>query len=383
VAAGTDRRARVTSTPTHDDRRLAHIDSLRAIAAMLVVWMHVSESLIHLGARTLTSRWVFDIAYDINAGRLGVATFFAISGFVVPFSIKLGHPHPVGEFLVKRACRLYPAYWLSVPLGFFCLAQVGVAVTTGEFLVNLTMLQQFFGVTHAIGLYWTLTTEIVFYACCIALVLTRSIRNYRFIAAAVIALVATHFIGMALTWKNGTTPWSQGLLWLLHIAIMFWGMLYRAHLRGEFAGRFAAVAVWGVAAFLIVPYPLLLLYGLHVALVHTIGYSLGLALFIIGTRVIRVDWRPLAWLGVISYSIYLFHPVVRNLFLLSLRHVPADSWWRSGHLATYVAGVLLVTIAFAALVHRFIERPGIALGRRIARRWLDEDDTSPPVPYAA
>ena len=61
--------------------------------------------------------WVHELTKPINAGRLGVVLFFAISGFVIPFSIKLAHRYPVREFLLTRFFRLYPAYWLSIPLG--------------------------------------------------------------------------------------------------------------------------------------------------------------------------------------------------------------------------------------------------------------------------
>ena len=49
-----------------------------------------------------------------NAGRFGVALFFLISGFVIPFSFK--EPRPLLRFALSRFFRLYPAYWLSLML---------------------------------------------------------------------------------------------------------------------------------------------------------------------------------------------------------------------------------------------------------------------------
>ena len=82
---------------------------------MLVLWVHVSEKFKSIA--TAGSGWVHELAVPINAGRLGVVIFFAISGFVISFSIKLAHRYPVREFLTTRFFRLYPAYWLSIPLG--------------------------------------------------------------------------------------------------------------------------------------------------------------------------------------------------------------------------------------------------------------------------
>jgi peptidoglycan/LPS O-acetylase OafA/YrhL len=150
---------------------------------------------------------------------------------------------------------------------------------------------------------------------------------------------------------------------------MFWGTLYRANLRGETRSRIDACFVWGIAFFFVVLYPIAV-WMIGYSRAYSLGYSLGVLLFIVGTRVIRIEWRPLAWLGVISYSIYLFHPVVFSPVLHWMRHLPPDSWWRSWHLGSYVIAVLLLTIAFAAIVYRFVEKPGIELGRRLARRWF-------------
>jgi peptidoglycan/LPS O-acetylase OafA/YrhL len=361
------------STNGRDEGRLAYIDSLRAIAAMLVLWTHTSQVFILAGRHAEASRWVYDLSIRIASGRLGVVTFFAISGFVIPFSIKLAHSHPVREFLVTRFFRLYPAYWLSVPLGFvLCEWLWGRPFSLGEFLVNLTMLETFFDVKPAIGLYWTLAVELVFYVSCIVLVLTGNMTNYRRIGAIVLILIAIHVLAVALTVRNGMSPWLGPTFWCLHIAIMFWGTLCRAHQRGDATSRFETFCVWGVAAFFIVIYPLLFTGLLGIDSGFTTGYSLGVLLFIVGTRFVRIEWRPLAWIGLVSYSIYLLHPVVHSPILHWLVHLPKDSWWRSWHLGFYVLSILLLTIGVSALVYYLLERPSIRLGRRLAAAWFDK-----------
>ena len=106
---------------------------------MLVVWVHVSEKF--KGFAAAGTDWVYALTRPINAGRLGVVLFFAISGFVVPFSIKLAHRYPVREFLVTRFFRLYPAYWLSIPLGVVTTYWIWkIPYPTSAFLFNFTML---------------------------------------------------------------------------------------------------------------------------------------------------------------------------------------------------------------------------------------------------
>ena len=65
---------------------------------------------------------------------------------------------------------------------------------------------------------------------------------------------------------------------------------------------------------------------------------------------------PLAacWLGRISYSVYLLHPIV----LLALYPMHWPVW---GFLPALLAGSLLL----AELAYRFVEMPGVALGRAV------------------
>jgi peptidoglycan/LPS O-acetylase OafA/YrhL len=108
-----------------------------------------------------------------------------------------------------------------------------------------------------------------------------------------------------------------------------------------------------------------------------IPYSIAILLFIAGTRIVRLEFAPLPWLGLISYSIYLFHPVVFNPLLRFIQSTPSDGWLRHWHLGAYVVVVLLLTIGVAALIYYTIERPSIRLGRRLAKRWFGEPDPTP------
>ena len=49
---------------------------------------------------------------------------------------------PVGSFVIKRVLRIYPAYWLSVPLAAFVVFWIwGTPFTAREVLVNFTLMQ--------------------------------------------------------------------------------------------------------------------------------------------------------------------------------------------------------------------------------------------------
>ena len=363
---------------SREDRRLRYIDSLRALAAVLVLWVHVSEKFRDVAAPG--TLWVHELTKPINAGRLGVVLFFAISGFVIPFSIKLAHRYPVREFLVTRFFRLYPAYWLSIPLGVVTTYWIWkIPYPTTAFLFNFTMLEYFFDVPAAIGLYWTLAFEFVFYVCCALLVLTGNITRYRRIGALAFGLVLLH-IALA-RFVPGAYNAS---FWPLNIGIMFWGTLYRAEMLGLAKSLFEQICLWGTAFAIIVVYPLFFARYIGIPYMHTLPYSIAILLFIVGTRLVRLEFPPLPWLGLVSYSIYLFHPVVFNTLLRIVVSSPRDSWLRHWHLGAYVGVVLVLTIGVAALIYYTIERPSVRLGRRLAKRWFGESDAaSAPAPAVA
>jgi len=95
-------------------RRLAYIDGLRGVAALMVVVQHGMETAFSHAPADSALRQVVKLVFldDFNIGRVGVVAFFCISGFVVPFSF--AGPAPLRAFVVSRFFRLYPAYWLSI-----------------------------------------------------------------------------------------------------------------------------------------------------------------------------------------------------------------------------------------------------------------------------
>ena len=273
---------------------------------------------------------------------------------------------PVRGFAIRRFFRIFPAYWLSVPLAAFAFFWVaGSPFSAGEVLVNLTLLQDVVGVRPAEGVYWTLLVDYVFYALCIALLLTRSLFSPRRIAIVAAALVVLHVFAMCMHWIGKPVASVALSFWPLNLSLMFFGTLYRlqattAHdrvastilkalgdlLRARAAGRRDGRDAQAADVHDRVRARLHRLHRRH--------------------RVARVETRLTDWLGRISYSIYLLHPVVAELIYLALLREPVDSPWRTQHLAVYLVGVAALTLCAASLAFRFVEAPAIRLGHRLA-----------------
>jgi peptidoglycan/LPS O-acetylase OafA/YrhL len=124
-------------------RRLLELDALRGFAALGVC-------LFHFGL--------------FKFGVAGVDLFFIISGFVIYMSIS--NSNKIKDFLVSRAIRLFPSYWLSI-----LVAIISIRFLTNEeihfnrnFVIgNLLMLQPIFKAKDLVGAYWTLYVELTFY----------------------------------------------------------------------------------------------------------------------------------------------------------------------------------------------------------------------------
>jgi peptidoglycan/LPS O-acetylase OafA/YrhL len=363
--------------------RLRRIDALRGIAALLVVWMHVGEFFAGIGP--IDGKWIAELAKSVDVGRVGVVAFFLVSGFVIPYSIRADRPAPVGTFLIKRFFRIFPAYWLSIPLGALTSWWIwGRAFSGRDFALNFTLLHDLFGAKPAEGLYWTLLVEVVFYALCVVLLLARSLHRMHRIWWLATAFTGIYGLSMLLRWAGLPTLDSVAAFWFLNLAMMLCGSLYRSCFfdQGGAGDRWLRLGVGLLLAFHLVALPVVSIALVGVERNATIPYALGLLLFVVGVGIVPVASRLTDWLGRISYSIYLFHPVVFLSLYWWLLREPAGSWWRSWHLGAYLAVNIGLTLVVADAVYRWVERPGIALGKRFAARWVARAQARRAVPPA-
>jgi peptidoglycan/LPS O-acetylase OafA/YrhL len=75
----------------------------------------------------------------------------------------------------------------------------------------------------------------------------------------------------------------------------------------------------------------------------------------------------LAWLGMISYSVYLLHPLILDAF----RDVPTLHHASKGLVVQLplAAGLIGMVIAGSAVTYYLVEKPMQGLGHKVARRW--------------
>ncbi len=357
--------------------RFAHIDTLRALSALMVACAHLSERFRSFVRDPGAASFLGDAPRLLNFGRLGVLLFFAISGFVIYASLR-GPGTGVGRrFVITRFFRLYPAYWLSLALGLFifwlCRGQ-----TFRPYLVlaNATMLPRLLHAPLVLGVYWTLETELVFYAGCWALWRAGSLENRRVLVGLIVGLCAAWWVVRALIHAhalpdNLPAPWKA---MPRHLALMFWGAFFRVlyedtrGFREHWRNNRQVWLLGGLGLLLMLmdgPKAFRITWGPHPVMPS--AYAVAPLFFALWVAVWRVRWGLLASLGRISYSFYLFHLVVA-VPLVTFLALTQNAAWRGWPLGVYMGIALTLTIGLSAVIFYAVERPSIALGKRLSAR---------------
>ena len=354
-----------------------NIQALRGLAVLLVLFFHLHELEAHYvaGPRLLP---------DFTAiGRCGVDLFFAISGAVMVISTRgrFGLKRGAWGFILRRALRIYPLYWLfsALTLSVFLLpaAAVGPGWADVDLWASFLLWPQERAPLLLVG--WTLWHELYFYAAFALFLpgpearLPKLLVFWSILTAAAGGAywtwldppvfsplrVATdpltfEFIGGALVglwWCRGGCRGGGGIL--LAAGLVLWGLaatVYPAELSASVPDRWIRVVLLGAPA-------LLVLVG-------------ALALERAGTVLPR--W--LVWTGTASYSIYLSHLLVlgvgRRLWMWA---VPAGDLGVAPLLDLAANALALLVLAGLCLAaggasYALLERPLHAAAKRLARR---------------
>jgi len=362
-------------TASRASRRFLLIDALRGLAALAVVLYHVEEGRHIEGLSAAMPRFLRVL---LEHGGLGVEVFFVLSGFVIAHAmsrheVTRGY---VGRFMLRRSLRLDPPYWASMALGI-AFGVLSSHLVTGksyalpggkEIVIHVLYLQDLLGVPPLSSIYWTLCLEIQFYLVFSLLMLVAARLRRRLSPEAAFYAVMLPAAIVADIWPPQLRPFGVPGTFLSHWHLFIAGVLVWWSATRSTDRLARAIAITNLAALL-----MLAAARADVALlVGLIAATLILVAALCGKLSTWLSARPLQWLGAISYSLYLTHNAIAGAaFRLAYR--------LTGHtLATEALCsvlVVAVSLAFAYLFHRAIERPSLALSHCVD----DEDSVAPAV----
>ena len=337
--------------------RIEFLDTLRFVASFAVVFQHAFER------RGVAA---FDLATDLlSPGVFGVVLFFFISGFVMPMSA-VG-AFDFRRFWARRIFRIYPLLLCAFGLIWLVHGLTGgqwfpvlTSLSLKQWIANLLLVQDYVGSPAVLGVTWTLSLELFWY---------------------LVFSVVTHF-GLDPNFKKGAVLAPALMLVLVTVSFVLGkrlplgriGMIYAAILgaRAYYLFTGAIVQKAFVRDVLVFEAVTLATNGVefgyfrhpNITLWQAVApWSVALAVF---AAVVLSPWlrtsrmimaRPLILGGVVSYSIYLLHPIALEA---------------SDHLlGRGLDGLLLglgLTGILAPLGYLFVERPGQGLVKQMLRR---------------
>lgn len=348
---------------------LPGLDGLRCIAVLAVLLYHISPN-------------------QFVGGYIGVDLFFVISGFLITYLNlqKIENPNKtfsLKNFWLRRARRLIPALVLvilvCVPLGALIYPDILVGVFR-QVAGALTYTTNWVEIIHGSNYFdqanpslfknfWSLAVEEQFYLIwppILLLLMSRRLRNSQLISIiAAIGLASLILMGVLATPDNytrvyyGTDTHCFGLAFGIIFAFI-WnrqeGPLSREWITSQ--KWTVALAPAGLVGFVLI----VMLVPDTAAFTYPFGLGLGslFSLFLVGSVIIRQDsvftrimeLAPMRWVGVRSYSIYLWHwPML--VFGRILIPTALDT------VENVAVDVLFAAISFVAsdLSYRFVEEP--------------------------
>ena len=302
------------------------IDSLRFFAAFLVLIFHCNDGLRQMDGQ------LFSTAPILTKGPFAVDYFFVISGFLVSLLAfremdKKGF-FSVRKFLVRRALRIFPLYYLAVFLGFFGLGYLYPHFFGNQFydfeisqalpyylffLPNWVIVEwQNIGPTYML---WSIGVEEQFYLGFPILVycFLKTTRK-EVLTAILLLLYLAFYLSIAIDFWSISQKFDRFIVETLRLHFILTGILIATlfhkekdhkilRILGHDGVQYASIA--GLLGLLFLP---------NNIDPHNLSGGLLFTIILANLATGRSKWSLksgiINYLGVISYGIYIFHPFV-------------------------------------------------------------------------
>jgi peptidoglycan/LPS O-acetylase OafA/YrhL len=342
---------------------VSNIQVLRAAAALLVVLSHL---LVMTNAN-------YETAWDVRFGFFGVDIFFVISGFIM-FYTNRSMERDAANFFAGRLLRIVPLYWLATII-LVLIFLIGFHPNGLHYLDLPIFVRSMFFVPSefpdgrrdlVLSLGWTLMYELYFYIIFASTLLMRSLEK------SLIAITVVFVAGIFIKAAFGPFPYLiEYYLSTILLEFVFGALIAIAYIRWS-PGYFNWLMPLAVG---------LVLAGLGLALLASkvtdaaagrgglrfLFFGVPASLIVAGSLIFeKSGWilknRFALLLGAASYSLYLFHPILLQPTVKSVRlllPVPLS-------ISLYCAIIMAVIIALAGavVIHLAIEKKIMDFGAK-------------------
>ncbi|WP_442575854.1 acyltransferase family protein [Microbacterium sp. F51-2R] len=351
------------------------LDGLRFVAILLVVWGHA------------------ELPYKFIRESSGVTIFFFLSGYLITTLLRREFDKTervsIKDFYLRRLFRIFPPLYIVVTImvvlslaGIIAnqMTALGAASAYGFFANYYIIFAGREGLPGGMNALWSLAVEEHYYLLfpIIYIALRKWLPN-RWWQAGVLAAICLAIMGWRVwLFADGasydriylaTDTRADAILWGSILAIIANPMYdeIRAPRRKRLLTPIllASVAVFYVVSRM--PDSIGMTVGYTVQAVVLAGVFIPLILAprsIVGRA---MNWRPIMWVGVISYSIYLIH---RPALMLAEEYIPAP------HLTQAIIGIAATVLLSWAMLH-WVEKPFGVLRKRFSHAAETANTTVP------
>jgi exopolysaccharide production protein ExoZ len=364
--------ARIYAVEAGGERLLA-MEGMRGVAVLLVFCVHYhalfQRYLADASAAMRVSRYVGTV------GHAGVDLFFVLSGFLI-YGATIRRAAPFARFMRRRVQRIYPTFlavlslYLLLTVLFPAQSKIPRAVVpaAGYLVANVLLLPGLFTIEPIITVAWSLSYEFFYYLALPLLVAALGMRGWRRGSRAAFFLVLFAFVVASPPWIGGARSrmgmFIPGIL--LYEAIESGAAVRWVGRWGERIALLLAVAGLATASMLRPTSGVRL--DLDLGFLHGAGLRLvllGPSFFLLtlyafahaGPLRRAMEWRPLRYLGNMSYSYYLLHGVTLTAVGLVAMHLAPPAPGRTVVFLALLPVALIATFVCSTGLFLIVEKP--------------------------
>ena len=306
----------------------------------------------------------------LNWGAYGVAIFFLISGFVIPFSLQ---KMSFTGFCLNRILRIVPTYVVGFGITLLAL-WIGTQYFGKDWPYSFREIaaHSFPGIRDILwtrnidGIIWTLEIEMKFYlVCALFIVWFRSQSLKVFLIPVALFLMTLYMNHKLPDWQANHVRTYQVAMTLVNVAqyiiFMFVGVMFHYLYRGRIEPTKAYAAIGGLFVLFLLHWwmgP----YTANLGVSWNYGFALLTFMFAYAFQGLFKSNRVFDFLADISYPLYVIHGVGGYIALRILLDKGFKAW-----LALIIVTVGSITLSW--LLHKAVEKPSQKLGKMVGG-WL-------------